>query len=100
MIDLPSLFLGNIPLTAFSIILSGLFLFSSLKVLVIKQRSGIGDMVILLPYIHSHDEISSVLQEWDIHNESRRTAALNRQREMYDVEKNAREYANSLHSKL
>ena len=48
----------------------------------------------------SPEEIASILQEWDINNESRRIAALNRQREMYDVEKNAREYANSLRSKL
>ena len=54
----------------------------------------------LLPPNPSPEEIASILQEWDINNESRRTAALNRQREMYDVEKNAREYANSLSSKL
>ncbi len=54
----------------------------------------------LLPPDPSPEEIASVLQEWDINNESRRTAAFNKQREMYDVKKNAREYANSLHSKI
>ncbi len=53
----------------------------------------------LLPPNPSPEEIASILNEWDINNESRRTAAMNKQREMYDVKKNAREYANSLHAK-
>ncbi len=44
----------------------------------------------------SPEEIATILQDWNIDNEVMRTSALNRQREKFDIKKNAKEYAKSL----
>lgn len=50
----------------------------------------------LLPQNPTPKEIASILEEWNIENEEMRTAALNRQREKFDIQKNAQQYVKSL----
>ena len=51
---------------------------------------------LLLPQNPTPKEIASILEEWNIENEEMRTAALNRQREKFDIQKNAQQYVKSL----
>ncbi len=46
------------------------------------------------------EEIATILEGWNIDNESMRTAAINRQRDKFDIQKNAKEYAKSLLHKV
>jgi len=50
----------------------------------------------LLPSNPTPEEIATILEEWNIDNEQMRTSALNRQREMFDIQKNAQQYVKSL----